>query len=87
MCSNPNCRCPKPTFTPRQLKMEGSGFKSFMKKVFKGIETAWSRYSKPAVIAVAPIVGSALDLKINFGWENINLTDNYNGSGLYSRQH
>ena len=41
MCPNQNCKCQKQiTFTPKQFELEGSGFKSFMKKVFKGSKTA-----------------------------------------------
>ena len=64
MCPKQSCKCQKQiTFTPRLFELEGSGLKSFMKKVFKGSKTAWNRFLKPAVNAAAPIVGLAVAAK------------------------
>ena len=64
MCSNQKCRYQKQiTFTPRQLEMEGGCLKSFMKKVFEGSNTAWSKFLKPAVNAAAPVIGMAVAAK------------------------
>ena len=103
MCPNQNCKCQKQiTFTPRQFELEGSGFKSFMKKVFKGSKTAWNKFLKPAVNAAAPVIGMALAaksknpkagqattqiLKSISGRKILTLTENYIGGGLYLRQH
>ena len=85
------------TFTPKQFEMEGSGFESFMKKVFTGSKTAWNRFLMPAVNAAAPVIGMAIAAKlknpkagqataqilksISVG-RNLALTDIYNGSGF-----
>ena len=82
--------------------MEGSGFKSFMKKVFKGSKTAWNRFLKPAVNAAALVIGMAVAAKSKIpkagqataqilksisGGKILTLRGNYNGGGLYLRQH
>ena len=98
MCPNQNCKCQKQiTFTPKQFQLEGSGFKSFMKKVFKGSKTAWDKFLKPAVNATAPVIGAAIAaktknpkagqttaqiLKAISGGKILTLTDNYSGSGV-----
>ena len=49
MCHNPKCNCQKQiTFTPKQYMLEGNGFKITMKKIFKGSQTAWNNFLKPA---------------------------------------
>ena len=41
MCHNPKCKCQKRiTFRPKQLLLEGAGFKNTRNKVFKGSQTA-----------------------------------------------
>ena len=38
-CHNPKSKCQKQiTFTPRQFKLEGSGFKSTMRNIFEGTD-------------------------------------------------
>ena len=101
ICPNQNCKCQKQiTFSPKQFELEGSGFKSFMKKVFKGSKTAWDRFLRPAVNVAAPIVGMAVAaksknpkagqataqiLKSISGGKILTLTDNYSGSGVRLR--
>ena len=103
MCPNQNCRCQKQiTFSPRQFELEGSGSKSFMKKVFKGSKTAWGKFLKPVVNATAPVIGMAVAAKLKnpkagqattqilksiSGGKILTLTDNYNGGRLYLAQH
>ena len=42
-CPNPKCKCQKQIiFTPRQFQLEGSEFKSTMKKFFKRTEKMWN---------------------------------------------
>ena len=64
MCPNGRCKCQKQiTFTPQQFMMEGSGFKNFAKKVFKGSKVAWDKFLKPAVNMSAPFIGMAVGAK------------------------
>ena len=64
MCHNPNCNCQKQiTFTPKQFRLEGHGFKNAMKKFFKGSQSAWNTFLKPAVIVAAPFVGMDVGAK------------------------
>ena len=44
--------------------MEGAGFKNTMKKIFKGSQTAWNKFLKPAVNVAAPFIGMAVGAKI-----------------------
>ena len=98
MCPNKNCKCQKQiTFTPRQFELEGSGFKNFLKKVFKGSKTAWDKFLKPVVNATAPFIGAAVAaksknpnagrtttqiLKSISGGKVLTLTDNYGSKGV-----
>ena len=64
MCHNPKCKCQKQiTFSPNQFQLEGAGFKNTMKKIFKGSQTAWNKFLKPAVNATAPFIGMAVGAK------------------------
>ena len=63
-CHNPKCKCQKQiTFSPNQFQLEGAGFKNTMKKTFKGSQTAWNKFLKPAVNVAAPFIGMALSAK------------------------
>ena len=64
MCHNRKCKCQKQiTFSPNQFQMEGVGFKNTMKKFFKGSQTAWIKFLKPAINASAPFIGMAVGAK------------------------
>ena len=64
MCRNPKCKYQKQLpFNPRQLQLEGNGFKHTMKKIFKGSQTAGNKFLKPAVNTLAPVIGMALGAK------------------------
>ena len=64
MCNNPKYKCQKQiTFTPNQFQLEGAGFKNTMKKIFKGSQTAWNKFLKPAVNVAAPFIGMAVGAK------------------------
>ena len=43
--------------------MEGAGFKSTMKKIFNGSQTAWNKFLKPDVNVAAPFIGMAVSAK------------------------
>ena len=64
MCHNPKYKCQKQiTFSPKQFQLEGAGFKNTMKKIFKGSQTAWNKFLKPAVNIAAPFIGMAVGAK------------------------
>ena len=55
MCHNLKFKCQKPiTFSPNQFQLEGAGFKNTMKNIFKGSQTAWKKFLKPALKIAAP---------------------------------
>ena len=63
-CSNPKCGCQKIiTFTPHQYMLEGGSIKSKLQKSFKGTQTAWNKFLKPAINASAPFIGMAVSAK------------------------
>ena len=60
-CPNPKCNCQKMiTFTPHQYMLEGGSFKSELQKIFRGKQTAWNKFLKPAVNVAAPFIGMAV---------------------------
>ena len=64
MCHNPKCRCQKQiTFSPNQFQLEGAGFKSTMKRIFKGSQKVWEKFLKPAFNVAAPFIGMAVGAK------------------------
>ena len=64
MCHNHKCKCQKQiTFTPNQFQLEIGSIKSKMKSIFKGTQTAWSKFLKPAVNVAAPFIGMAAGAK------------------------
>ena len=64
MCHNPKCKCQKQiTFSPNQFQLEGAGFKNTMKKIFKGSQTAWNKFLKPALKIATPIISAGVAMK------------------------
>ena len=63
-CPNPKCNCQKViAFTPHQNMLEGGSIKSKIQKIFKGTQTAWNNFLRPAINASAPIIGRAVSAK------------------------
>ena len=63
-CPNPKCGCQKIiTCTPHQYMLEGGSIKSKLQKIFKGTQTAWNKFLKPAINASAPFIGMAVSAK------------------------
>ena len=63
-CPNPKCGCLKIiTFTPHQYMLEGGSITSKLQKIFRGIQTAWNKFLKPAINATAPFIGMAVSVK------------------------
>ena len=43
--------------------LEGGSIRSKLQKIFKGTQTAWNEFLKPAIIALAPFIGMAVGAK------------------------
>ena len=60
-CPNPRCGCQKIiTFTPHQYMLESGSIKCNLQKFFRGTQTAWNKFLKPAINATAPKTGLAV---------------------------
>ena len=60
----PKCNCQKIiTFTPKQFVLEGGSIKNKLQKIFRGTQTAWNKFLKPAINATAPFIGMAVSAK------------------------
>ena len=63
-CPNPKCGCQKIiTFTPHQYMLEGGSIKSKLQKIFKGTQSAWNKFLKPALNMASPYIGMAVSAK------------------------
>ena len=51
------------TFTPHQYMLEDGSIKCKLQKIFKGTQTAWNKFLKPAINITAPIIGMAVSAK------------------------
>ena len=51
------------TFSPNQFQLEGHGYKNTMQKMFKGSQTAWNKFLKPAVNVVVPFISMVVGAK------------------------
>ena len=61
MCHNPKCKCLKQiTFSLNQFQLEGAGFKKTIKKLFKGSQRAWNKFSKPASKKSTPFISAGV---------------------------
>ena len=60
-CPNPECGCQKIiTFTPHQYMLESGSNKSKLQNIFRGTQTAWNKFLKPAINSTAPFIGMAV---------------------------
>ena len=58
------CNCQKViTFTQRQYMLEGGSIKSTIKALFRGTQTAWIKFLKPAINGTAPFIGMAVNAR------------------------
>ena len=65
MCHNPKCKCQKQiTFSANQFQLEGGSIKNKLKPIFRGTQTAWNKFLKPALNLASPYVGKAVSAKI-----------------------
>ena len=100
-CDDPKCKSQKQiTFNPNQVQLEGAGFKNTMKKIFKGSQTAWTKFLKLALNIASPYIGMAVSAKTKVpkigqattnilksisGGKILSLTDMHSGAGLRLR--
>ena len=64
MFHNPKCKCQKQiTFIPNQFQLEVNGFKKTMKQIFKGSQTAWNKFLKPALKIATPFNSAGVAIK------------------------
>ena len=64
MCHNAKSKCQKQiTFSPNQFQLDGAGFKNTMKKLFKGSQTAWNKFLRPALKIATPIISAGVAMK------------------------
>ena len=91
MCHNPKCNCQKQiTFTPKQFQLEGGSIKSKLHKLFRGTQTAWNKFLKPAVNVAAPFIGMALGSKTRngkVGQATTNILKSIRGGKILSLAH
>ena len=87
-CPNPKSGCQKIiTFAPHQYMLEGGSFKSKLQKIFRGTQTAWNKFSKPAVNVAAPFIGMAVSAKTKnpkVGQATTNILKSINGGKILS---
>ena len=85
---NPKGNCQKIiTFTQQQYMLEGGSLKSKLQKIFKGTQTAWSKFLKPAIIATAPFIGMVVSARTNnpkVGQATTNILTSISGGKILS---
>ena len=85
-CPNSKCICQKViTFTPHQYMLESNGFENTMKKIFKGSQTAWNKFLKPALNIARPYIGMAVIAKTKIpkvGQATANILKNISGGKI-----
>ena len=63
-CPDPKCNCQKIiTFIPHQYMLKNGSIKTELQKLFKGTQTAWNKFLKPAVNVPTPFIGMAVSAK------------------------
>ena len=61
---NLKCNCQKvKTFTTHQYLLEGGSIKKKLQKMFKGTQTAWNKFFKPALSIASPYIDMAVSAK------------------------
>ena len=85
---NPKCNCQKIiNFTPHQYMLEGGSIKNILQKIFKGTQTAWNKFLKPAINATAPFIGMAVSAKttnLKVGHSTTNILKSISGGKILS---
>ena len=87
-CPNPKCGCQKIiTFTPHQYMLEGGSIKSKLQKIFKGTQSAWNKFLKPALNMASPYIGMAVSAKTKspkIGQTTTNILKSISGGKMLS---
>ena len=87
-CHNPKCKCQKQiTFTPKQFQLEGGSSENKLRKSFKGTQTAWNKFLKPAVNVAAPYIGVPVSAKTKnpkVGQATTNISKSISGGKILS---
>ena len=74
-------------FTPKQYIFEVAGFENTIRNFFKGPQTAWNKFLKPAVNVAAPFIGMALSAKTKkpkVGQPTTNILKSISGGNVLS---
>ena len=67
--------------------MEGEAIKSKLQKSFRGTQTAWNKFLKPAINATAPFIGMAVVAKTKspkVGQATTNILKSISGGRIFS---
>ena len=87
-CLNPKCGCQKIiTFTPHQYMLEGGSIKSKLQKIFKGTQSAWNKFLKPALNMASPYIGMTVSAKTKnpkIGQATTNILKSISGGKILS---
>ena len=87
-CPNQKCGCQKIiTFTPHQYMLEGGSIKSKLQKIFRGTQTAWNKFLKPALNIASPYIGMAVSAKtknLKIGAATTNILKSISGGKILS---
>ena len=88
-CHNPKCKCQKQlTFTPQQFQLEGGGsIKSKLQKIFRGTQSAWNKFLKPALNMASPYIGMAVSARTKnpkIGQATTNILKSISGGKILS---
>ena len=75
------------TFSPRRSQLEGNGFGDTIEKTFRGYQTAWNKFLKPALNIASPYNGMAVSAKTTnpkIGQATANILRNITGGKILS---
>ena len=67
--------------------LEGEGFENTMKKIFKGSQTAWNKFLKPALNIASPYIGMVVSAKTKnpkIGQATTNILKSISGGKILS---
>ena len=64
MCHSPKCKCQKQiTFAPKHFQLASGSIKNKLQKNFRGTQSAWNKFLKPAQNIAIPYIGMAVAAK------------------------
>ena len=87
-CPNPKFNCQKIiTFRPHQNMLDGESIKSKLQNIFKGTQTAWNKFLKPALNIASPYIEMAVSAKtkkLQIGAAASDILKSISGGGVLS---